>query len=86
MDSKFRCVFDDTANLAAVSSTVTNKQAAAYAGESDGDSGNDKDLIEAFSGAQRANDHDMEPTAPAYSPVSNLANRGNSYVTIRWSF
>lgn len=78
MDSKFRCVFDDTANLIPASSMTGNKQAAAYAGESDGDSGNDKDLTEAFSGAQRtmANDHDMEPSVP----VSSIASRGKSFL------
>lgn len=88
MDSKFRCVFDDTANLVPGSATGSaggaNKQAAAYAGESDGDSGNDKDLTEAFSGVQRTNasEHDTE-SAPAYSTVSSLAARGK---TNFWGF
>ena len=88
MDSKFRCVFDDTANLvqgsAIGSSGVVGKQAAAYGGESDGDSGNDKDLTEAFSGAQRTNagDHDAEPSAPAYSSVSSLAKRGEAFLNL----
>lgn len=88
MDSKFRCVFDDTSNLVpAASSSSANKQAAAYGGESDGDSGNDKDLTEAFSGVQRtmANDHHMEPSAPVYATGSSLASRGKS-VKLRLSF